>query len=60
MSKHYKETLCTLVFIAGIYILGSWLRFTILQPTAGDGAFYVHFKEVITWEDVPELQGEDR
>ena len=42
--------------IALFYVAVSWGRFSILHPKAGDGAFYVHFKEVVTWGEVPELQ----
>jgi hypothetical protein len=39
-----------------VYCVLSWGRFAILHPKAGNGAFYVHFKEVVTWGEVPELQ----
>ena len=40
------------------YIVLAWGRFAILHPKAGDGAFYVYFEKVMTWQEVPELQEE--
>lgn len=55
-KRRLKNIAVMVLMLVLLFIAGSWWRFAILHPTAGPGAFYVHFKEVVTWEEVPELQ----
>lgn len=45
-----------ILFALVTYVSMSWMRFAILHPSAGEGAFYTHFVEVVTWGEVPSLQ----
>lgn len=57
MNKSELKQIAAIVFaVLAAYILVSWMRFAIVHPKAGDGAFFVHFPTVIMWGEVPELQ----
>jgi hypothetical protein len=60
MKKTIKEKIgaaaIVAAFVVMLYVVTSWIRFTIVHPSAGDGAFYVYFVEVVTWKDVPKLE----
>ena len=46
----------SLLLVASLYVAFAWMFFAIGHTKAGQGAFYVHFKEVITFKDVPALK----
>jgi hypothetical protein len=50
------RAVCIAMFILVVYVVMSWQRFSIAHPKAGNGAFYVHFWEVVTWDDVEDLK----
>lgn len=59
-KRRLQKIIRVVLMVLLLFVVVSWWRFAILHPTAGHGAFYVHFKEVITWGRVPELQEENR
>ena len=55
-----KDKLVTLLWgillVLALYVAFAWAFFSINHTKAGQGAFYVHFWEVITFRDVPALK----
>lgn len=57
MTKTTKLTIIEVVLTVFIlWISLSWGVFTIRHPKAGDGAFFVYFKEVVSFGTVDELK----
>jgi len=55
-----QEKLAVWAMVVAIFIFGyvgmSWQRFVIEHPKAGEGAFWVYFVEVVTWQKVDDLR----
>ena len=56
MKDKLQALLWGTIVVAITYVVMAWFCFSIEHTKAGQGAFYVHFYEIITFKDVPDLK----
>lgn len=50
-----SATVPVVFFVIALYLCAASMTFALRHPMAGQGAFFVYFKQVITFQHVPEL-----